>query len=99
MRSLHPEIQYATLSQQGETAQLGMWVFIATEILMFGGLFVAYGIYRGLDAKVFHLAHEQLNWKLGAVNTCVLLFSSLTAAVPSKRPSLRRASQTDPMPP
>ena len=46
MRSLHPEIQYATLSQQGETAQLGMWVFIATETLFFGALIFTYFIYR-----------------------------------------------------
>jgi cytochrome c oxidase subunit 3 len=75
---------FDTPAQQFDAAKLGMWVFIATEILMFGGLFVAYGIYRGhgdLDKLVFDVASHQLAWKLGALNTCVLLFSSLTAAL------------------
>jgi cytochrome c oxidase subunit III len=68
-------------AQQFDTAKLGMWVFICTEILMFGGLFVAYGIYRGQEGAMFHAAHEHLDWKMGAANTVVLLFSSLTAAL------------------
>jgi cytochrome c oxidase subunit III len=68
-------------AQQFDTAKLGMWIFICTEILMFGGLFVAYGIFRGQEPEMFHAAHEHLNWRLGAVNTIVLLFSSLTAAL------------------
>lgn len=72
---------FDTPNQQFETAKLGMWVFICTEILMFGGLFVAYLIFRNFEPQVFHLAHERLDWKLGAANTIVLLFSSLTAAL------------------
>src|SRR4029077_8561064 len=80
----HPEFlqhHFDTPTQQFDAAKLGMWVFIATEILMFGGLFVAYAIFRGLDKEVFNEASHHLNWRLGALNTCVLLFSSLTAAL------------------
>ena len=45
-RTITPEIQYANLSQQGDTAQLGMWVFITTETLFFGALLFTYFIYR-----------------------------------------------------
>lgn len=72
---------FDTPTHQFETAKLGMWIFICTEILMFGGLFVAYTIFRGREMEMFHAAHQQLNWKMGAVNTIVLLFSSLTAAL------------------
>lgn len=58
-----------------------MWVFLVTEVLMFGGLFVAYGIFRGLYPEMFHLAHKELNVTLGATNTLVLILSSLTMAV------------------
>jgi cytochrome c oxidase subunit 3 len=78
MRSLHPEIQYATLSQQGETAQLGMWVFIATETLFFGALIFTYFIYRNAYPKEFaEAAKETVLW-CGSVNIVILLTSSLT---------------------
>src|SRR5258708_34946633 len=72
---------FDTPAQQFEASKLGMWVFIATEILMFGGLFCAYSIWRGVDPEVFDLSHHFLNTILGASNTIVLLFSSLTAAL------------------
>jgi cytochrome c oxidase subunit 3 len=72
---------YDTPEQQFDAAKFAMWVFIATEILMFGGLFVAYGIFRSQEPEIFHLAHEHLNKIMGSVNTIVLLFSSLTAAL------------------
>src|SRR5258708_13449761 len=74
----HP---FDTPAQQFNASKLGMWVFIATEILMFGGLFCAYAIWRGLDPDVFDQAHHFLNKIHGATNTVVLLFSSLTAAL------------------
>src|SRR5580704_3821084 len=80
----HPEFlqhHFDTPAQQFNAAKLGMWVFIATEILMFGGLFCAYAIWRGLDPQIFDEAHHFLNKILGATNTIVLLFSSLTAAL------------------
>ncbi len=80
----HPSFlqhHFDTPAQQYDAAKLGMWVFIATEILMFGGLFVAYLIYHALEPALFKLAHHALDKKLGALNTVVLLFSSLTAAL------------------
>jgi cytochrome c oxidase subunit 3 len=80
----HPSFlqhHFDTPTQQFNASKLGMWVFIATEILMFGGLFCAYAIWRGLEPQVFDEAHHFLNKILGATNTIVLLFSSLTAAL------------------
>ncbi len=62
------------------SAKLGMWVFLGTEILMFGGLFCAYAVYRHNHPDVFAFAHQFLNSWLGAVNTLVLITSSLTMA-------------------
>jgi cytochrome c oxidase subunit III len=95
MRSLHPEVQYATLSQQGETAQLGMWVFIATETLFFGALIFTYFIYRNAYPKeIAEAAKDSVLW-CGSVNIGLLLTSSLTmvlaidAAADGRRRSLR----------
>jgi cytochrome c oxidase subunit 3 len=67
--------------QQVDAAKLGMWLFLATEILIFGGLFVAYAVYHNLHPELFKAAHKFLNVKLGAFNTVVLLFSSLTVVL------------------
>lgn len=66
--------------QQYDSAKVGMWVFLATEILMFGGLFVAYAVWRSLHPDVFLYAHTELNWVLGCVNTVLLIASSFTMA-------------------
>lgn len=62
-------------------SKLGIWLFLSTEILMFGTLFVAYVIYHGLYPEVFLKGSEFLSWQYGAVNTVVLLTSSLTMAL------------------
>ena len=62
-------------------AKLGMWIFIFTELILFGGLFVVYGMYRALYPQDFHHASGELNVTLGVVNTLVLLTSSLTIAM------------------
>ncbi|MBX7144577.1 MAG: cytochrome c oxidase subunit 3 family protein [Oligoflexia bacterium] len=62
-------------------AKFGMWLFLATEVLLFGGLFAAFAVYRWYYLSEFHHASHHLNWQLGAVNTLVLLFSSFTAAL------------------
>jgi cytochrome c oxidase subunit 3 len=72
---------FATLQQQKESATLGMWVFIAQEIMFFGGLFGTYAIYRYLYYDAFADASHHLDWKLGAINTAVLICSSLTMAL------------------
>jgi cytochrome c oxidase subunit 3 len=80
---LHPSnLQHHFISseQQFESSKLGMWLFLATEILLFGGMFVAYGIYRVLYPELYEAASLQLDTVLGALNTLVLLTSSLTMA-------------------
>jgi cytochrome c oxidase subunit 3 len=76
--SLKPEMQYADLAQQGETAQLGMWLFLATEVLFFGGMMAAYLAYRlTYPADFAEAAKESVLW-IGSVNTVILLTSSVT---------------------
>ena len=71
---------FETPLQQFDAAKLGMWLFLATEILLFGGLFCAYAVYRATHPEIFAWAHHLLDTKLGAVNTVILLTSSLTMA-------------------
>ncbi|MEO8269966.1 MAG: cytochrome c oxidase subunit 3, partial [Aureliella sp.] len=66
--------------QQFDAGKLGMWLFLVTEVLFFSGMFCAYAIYRSLHPEVWTFASQFLNEKLGAFNTGVLLFSSLTMA-------------------
>jgi cytochrome c oxidase subunit 3 len=71
-------MQYATLAQQGEVAQFGMWVFLATETLFFGALIFTYYLYRiSYPAEVAHAAKDAVVW-CGTVNLALLLTSSLT---------------------
>jgi cytochrome c oxidase subunit III len=74
----HPEEQYANPEQQHQTASLGMWVFLATEVMFFGVLFLSVYVYRLKFPLEFEKASEKLNWIIGGVNTLVLLLSSLT---------------------
>jgi len=67
--------------QQFEASQLGMWLFLATEVLFFGGMFAAYTIYRYQYPAAFHAASQHLNVTVGAINTAVLLLSSLMMAL------------------
>jgi cytochrome c oxidase subunit III len=69
------------MEQQHESAKLGVWLFLLTEILLFGGLFCFYAIYRAWHPELFHEMHKYLDWKMGALNTVVLITSSLTAAL------------------
>jgi len=73
--------QFDSAEQQKESATLGMWLFLVTEIMFFGGLFLAYGIYRALYPEAYALAHTKLDVTLGAFNTVVLIASSLTMAL------------------
>lgn len=65
---------------QFDSGKLGIWLFLVTEVLFFGGLFCAYAIYRSLHPEIFVYAHYYLDTFWGAVNTGVLIVSSLTAA-------------------
>jgi len=71
---------FDTPKDQFEAGKLGIWIFLITEILFFGGLFCAYAIYRSLHPEVFVYAHYYLDTFWGAANTGVLILSSLTAA-------------------
>ncbi|MFK7779137.1 MAG: cytochrome c oxidase subunit 3 [Gimesia sp.] len=66
--------------QQFDTGKLGIWLFLVTEVLFFSGLFGFYAVYRSLHPEVFLYASQFLDTTLGAANTIVLLFSSLTMA-------------------
>ena len=72
---------FDTMKQQYEAGKLGMWLFLATEVLLFGGLFCAYAVYRGNHADLFAWGSQFLNVKLGAINTVVLIVSSVTMAI------------------
>src|SRR5579862_9425926 len=74
----HHQHHFATMEQQFDTAKLGMWLFIATEILLFGGLFVGFGMMQTRYPREFVEAHEHLVRWQGALNTVVLLISSFT---------------------
>lgn len=73
--------QFDSAEHQHGTAQLGMWVFIAQEILFFGGLFLAYTVYRFMYPEAFAQASRHLDIVLGGFNTVVLIGSSLTMAI------------------
>ena len=64
-----------------EASKLGMWLFIFTELLLFGGLFMIYSVYRYLNPEAFQLAAHELNTFIGALNTVILLVSSMTIAM------------------
>jgi cytochrome c oxidase subunit 3 len=78
----HPRLQhhFDSLEQQLYASTFGMWVFLVTEVLFFGGLFMAYILYRVWYPEMFVAASHHLNIPLGAVNTAVLIGSSLTMA-------------------
>ncbi len=71
---------FETPQQQFAAGKLGMWIFLLTEILLFGGLFCAYAVYRANHPEIFVYADQFLDKNLGAINTAVLILSSLTMA-------------------
>jgi cytochrome c oxidase subunit III len=79
----HPALQhhFDSLEQQKEASTLGMWLFLVTEIMFFGGLFLTYIVYRSSWPREFMAASSTLDWELGAFNTAVLILSSLTMAL------------------
>ncbi len=72
--------QFEDMAGQLATGKLGIWLFLASEVLFFSGLFVAYGVYRANHPELFRYASLFLDWRLGATNTVVLVSSSLAAA-------------------
>ncbi len=92
----HPALQhhFDTMAQQREAATLGMWVFLLTEVLFFGGLFIAYTVYRMWYYEAFAQASKSIAISWGLFNTAVLIGSSLTMAlaVRSAQTSRRKAT-------
>jgi cytochrome c oxidase subunit 3 len=84
------EHQYDSVEQQHESSMLGMWVFLATEVMFFGGLICSYIIFRAIYRDDFEAASHHLNVPLGAFNTLVLLSSSLTMALAVRASQLAR---------
>jgi cytochrome c oxidase subunit III len=79
----HPWLQhhFDSMEQQAEASTLGMWVFLVTEIMFFGGLFMAYLVYRWYSPSGFQEASHHLNIYWGTANTAILIISSLTMAL------------------
>lgn len=69
---------FATFEQQFDATKIGMWLFLATEVLLFGGLFVGFALQQAAHPQAFFEAHHHLDKRLGALNTVVLLISSFT---------------------
>jgi cytochrome c oxidase subunit 3 len=88
----HPEWlahHFDDAEQQYDAGKFGMWMFLVTEILFFSGMFCAYALLRSRNPEVFEYCSQFLNEKLGAINTGVLLFSSLTMAWAVRSAQLR----------
>jgi len=78
---LHVQHHYRDMSQQHDAAKLGIWLFLATEVLLFGGLFCGYAVFRANHHDLFVWGEQFLDERYGAANTAVLLISSLTMAM------------------
>lgn len=93
----HPKFlqhHFDTPAQQFDTAKLGMWLFLAQEVLFFSGLFVAYFVFRSWNPEAFSAGSKQLDTFMGTLNTGVLLFSSLTAAMAVRSAQLNQRHRT-----
>ncbi|MCB0342190.1 MAG: cytochrome c oxidase subunit 3 family protein [Pseudobdellovibrionaceae bacterium] len=77
----HPAHHFRDAEHEFNTSKFGVWLFLCTEILMFGGLFVAYAIYHNMYPELFQAGAQFLDWRFGALNTVVLLMSSFTMAL------------------
>jgi cytochrome c oxidase subunit III len=82
--------QFDTVDQQRDASTLGMWIFLITEVMFFGGMFLAYSIYRTKFPEVFAVASTSLNVIIGAANTVVLLCSSFTMVMAVRASALRK---------
>lgn len=79
--SSHVAHQFDTAEQQRQASAMGMWVFLVTEVMFFGGLFLGYVVYRSAYPHAWAEGSHHLSIALGATNTIVLIFSSLTMAM------------------
>jgi cytochrome c oxidase subunit III len=86
--------QFESPARRSEAVILGMWVFLATEILFFGGLFGVYGVYRYGFHDAFRAGSLHLDFRLGTFNTMVLLTSSLTMALAVQAAAMNNPRRT-----
>jgi cytochrome c oxidase subunit III len=95
----HPYLQhhFDDMEQQAEASTLGMWVFLVTEIMFFGGLFMAYLVYRWQSPMGFQEASHHLNIYWGAANTAILIVSSLTMALAVRSAQTSQPARTQVM--
>lgn len=89
----HVAHHFDSPEQEFESAQLGMWVFLLTEVLFFGGLFVAYIVFRSLYPEMYLEGSHHLSWKMGGLNTLVLITSSFTMVMGVRSFQLSRKQQ------
>ncbi len=92
----HPFLQhhFEDLGQQHEASTLGMWMFLTTEILFFGGILMAYWLYRLMYPEAWALGAAQQNTMYGGINTIVLIVSSLTMALAVRNAQLGKQGAT-----
>src|SRR5262249_61418422 len=92
----HPWLQhhFESMEQQAEASTLGMWVFLCPEILFFGGLFMAYLVYRHASPEGFQEGSHELSRVWGTTNTLVLICSSLTMALAVRAPQTSQSRKT-----
>jgi cytochrome c oxidase subunit 3 len=91
----HLAHHFDTIEKQDYAVRLGMWLFLGTEVLLFGGLFLGYTVYRHFYHEAFHEASRHLDLWAGVTNTIVLITSSLTVALAYyeiKRDNAKRAA-------
>jgi len=88
--STHLRHHFATPEQQMDASMLGMWTFLITEVLFFGGMFAAYAVYRNMYPGAFESTSEYMDVVLGGTNTAVLICSSLTMVMAVRAAQLSR---------
>lgn len=91
--SLSLREQFATPEQQRESSKLGMWIFLITEMMLFGGMFVAFGIYRYWYPDAFTRGSSEMELLMGAVNTAILITSSFTMSLAEHAASRGKADR------
>ena len=92
--NFHVAHHFDTADQQFDSGRMGIWLFLVTEILFFGGLFCAFAVFRSWYFESFVEAHNHLDWKLGGTNTLVLITSSLTMALAVRSAQTNNKSAT-----
>lgn len=75
------EVQSIHVHRDDAGSRMGMWLFLFTELILFGGMFIVYAVYRYTHQTEFHIAAQELNSSIGLINTIILLTSSMTMAM------------------